>query len=174
MNNAVFFFFYNLAHQSKIIDGLVVFVAVYLPFLVVIAAGLFLLFHYKVLPSKNPVSEFITKRKDFYPFIFSAIFAFISDEALKLLVHAQRPFLALVNIHPLFPEIGYAFPSFHATFMTAIGTAVFFSSKKAGYIFLFFAFIIGVSRIVAGVHYPFDILGGFILGALVAYLAKSV
>jgi membrane-associated phospholipid phosphatase len=30
--------------------------------------------------------------------------------------------------------------------------------------------LIGVARIIAGVHFPIDILGGFCLGFLVAYL----
>jgi len=37
---------------------------------------------------------------------------------------------------------------------------------------MFFAFLIGIARIIAGVHFPIDILGGFILGAGIAYLIK--
>ena len=34
---------------------------------------------------------------------------------------------------------------------------------------MLFALVIGVARIMLGVHFPGDILGGFVLGALVAY-----
>jgi len=37
---------------------------------------------------------------------------------------------------------------------------------------MFFALLIGIARIIAGVHFPVDILGGFILGILTAYLVK--
>ena len=54
----------------------------------------------------------------------------------------------------------------------ALAFAIYFLHKQAGYWFMFFALIIGVARIMAGVHFPLDILGGFVLGALVAYLVK--
>ncbi len=41
-------------------------------------------------------------------------------------------------------------------------------------IFIFFAFIIGLARIIAGVHFPIDILGGFLFGGLIAYFLKNV
>ena len=37
---------------------------------------------------------------------------------------------------------------------------------------MFFAFLIGLVRIMAGIHFPIDILGGFILGTLTAYFVK--
>ena len=78
--------------------------------------------------------------------------------------------MVLENIRPLFPETGFAFPSGHATFFAALAISIFFLNKKVGYIFIFFALLIGLARIMAGVHFPIDILGGFILGSLVAYL----
>ena len=38
---------------------------------------------------------------------------------------------------------------------------------------MFFALLIGVARIIAGVHFPIDILGGFIIGFIVAYFIKK-
>jgi len=38
---------------------------------------------------------------------------------------------------------------------------------------MFFALLIGLARIVAGVHFPLDILGGFALGIAVAFLVKK-
>ena len=37
---------------------------------------------------------------------------------------------------------------------------------------MFFALLIGLARIMAGVHFPIDILGGFIIGSLIAFLVK--
>jgi membrane-associated phospholipid phosphatase len=54
----------------------------------------------------------------------------------------------------------------------ALAFAVFFSHKKAGYIFICFAFLIGLARITAGVHFPVDIFGGFVLGAMIACSVK--
>lgn len=69
-------------------------------------------------------------------------------------------------------ESGYAFPSGHSTAFMALATSIFLSHKRVGYLFIVFAVLIGLARIVAGVHFPLDILGGFILGAGVAYIVK--
>lgn len=103
---------------------------------------------------------------------FSGFLAYFISEILKILFHTTRPFLALPNVQALFTESSYAFPSGHATFFSALAFAIFFLHKKAGYVFICFAVLIGVARIVAGVHFPVDILGGFVLGGLVAYLLR--
>jgi undecaprenyl-diphosphatase len=78
------------------------------------------------------------------------------------------------QVHSLFAESWYSFPSGHATFFMALAVSIFLSHKKAGYLFMFFALLIGIARIIAGVHFPVDILGGFVIGALVAFFVKSV
>ena len=174
MNNEVFYFFYNFAHQSSFFDQLVVFIAVYFPYVVIILAGLFLLFHHEVLQAENPFRVFLEKKKEILTVFISGGIAVFFDLVLKFLIHAPRPFIVLNNIQNLFPETGYAFPSGHATFFMALAVSLFFLHKKAGYIFIFFAIIIGLARIIAGVHFPIDILGGFILGVVIVYLFKNI
>lgn len=170
MNETIFYFFYNLAHKSVFFDKIVVFMAVYFPFVVVILAGLFLLFHHEILKAEEPFKVFMEKKREILLVFFSAFSAYIISVILKILFHTLRPFLALPNVHALFFESGYAFPSGHATFFSALAFSIFFMHKKAGYIFMFLALLIGLARIIAGVHFPIDILGGFALGALIAYL----
>lgn len=178
MNNAIFSFFYNLAHQSAIFDKLVIFTAIYFPYAVVILAGLFLLFHHEILGAEDPYRVFMEKKKEIFSVFFSVVLAGIIVEILKVLIHNPRPFDVLSQMSTLFPETGYAFPSFHATVFSALAVSLFFLHKKAGYIFMLFALLIGLARIIAGVHFPIDILGGFILGGaiscLVAYFSKNV
>jgi undecaprenyl-diphosphatase len=173
MNNAIFFFFYNLAHQSKLFDGAVVFFAVYFPYVVVILAGLFLLFHHEVLGAENPFRVFIEKKKEILLAFLGGALAWVLAYILKILFRVPRPFDIFSQVHPLFPESGYSFPSGHATFFMALAATIFLLHKKAGYIFISFAVLIGVARIVGGVHFPSDILGGFVLGALVALFVKK-
>ena len=171
MNNQIFFFFYSLAHQSVTLDEVVVFTAETLPYVVIILAGLFLLFF---LPAQAGRKSW---RELFLVFASSGV-AYVFSKILKILIHTNRPFVEFSNVQVLGSATGFAFPSGHATFFMALAIAIFLLHKKAGYIFIIFALLIGLARIVAGVHFPVDILGGFVLGAgisyLVAYLAKNV
>ncbi len=169
MNETFFFFFYNLAHQSKILDWLIVFFAVYFPYVVAILAGLFILFHHEVLKAESPARVFWEKKKEIIAVFLSGGIAWVLAFLLKNLIIAPRPFIALIDIVSLFPETGFAFPSSHATFFSAIAFSIFFLHKKAGFVFLLFAFLIGLARITGGVHFPIDILGGFVLGFIVSY-----
>ncbi|MEK7128261.1 MAG: phosphatase PAP2 family protein [Patescibacteria group bacterium] len=164
MDNQIFFFFYNLAHQSQIFDGIVSFFAVYFIYIVIISALLYLFFYYN--------------KKEFIFLCVSLGLAWVFAKILKILFHTQRPFEMFSQVQSLFSETGYAFPSGHTMVASAIAFSIFFTHKKVGYIFIFFALLIGLARIIAGVHFPIDILGGFVLGlaagALVAYFRKNV
>jgi len=172
MNNQIFFFFYNLAHRSYFFDRLVVFIADIFPYIVVLLAIIFLLFHHEIFSSKEPFRVFKQRWKEIVLVFFSGIFAWCLSYVLKFIFCAERPFLKLQNIVPLLDKTDYSFPSGHATFFMALALAIFFSHKKAGYVFIFFALLIGIARIIAGVHFPADILEGFILGAGIVYLIK--
>ncbi len=170
MNNQIFFFFYNLAHQSISLDNIIVFFAVYFPFIVVILAGLFLLFYHEILQVKNLFRVFLEKKKEILFVFFSSFLAYIISVILKLVIHTPRPFTVFSNVQALFNESSFSFPSGHTMFFSALAFSIFFLHKKAGFVFMFFAFLIGIARITAGVHFPIDILGGFILGGAVSYL----
>ena len=164
MNTTIFFFFYNLAHQSKILDDLIIFFALYFPYVVVVLAAIFLLF--------------LHKKKEILLVFFSGALAWILAYVLKFFFHTLRPFDVFSTVRSLIPESGFSFPSGHATFFMALAVSIFFYHKKAGYVFMFFALLIGLARIIAGVHFPIDILGGFVLGGLisclVAFFRKNV
>ena len=155
MNETIFFFFYNLAHQSNFFDTVIIFFATYLIYFVIIFSLLFFLFH--------------KKWQEFILVCVSGGIAWFLAKILKILIHTDRPFNIFPQVQSLFIETGYAFPSGHTMVASAIAFALFFTHKKIGYLFMSFAFIVGLSRIIAGVHFPVDILGGFVLGFLVAF-----
>lgn len=172
MNDNIFFFFYNFAHQSVFLDGVIVFLAVYFPFLVIMVAGLFLLFHHEVLRAENPYRVFLEKKKEILLVFFSGILSWVLAHLFKFFFHLERPIEMLSQVQTLFSKTDYAFPSGHATFFTALALAIYFSHKKAGYLFMFFALLISFARVMAGVHFPVDILGGIILGIFVSFLVQ--
>lgn len=159
MNENIFLFFYNLTHQSNIFDGAVIFFGNYFPYIVILLAGAYLFFYRK-------------SWKELFIVFLSGGVAVALDVVLKHLIKAPRPFVEFGSVQTLFTESGYAFPSGHAMFFMAIAVAIFFVNKKAGYLFGFFAVLIGLARITAGVHFPEDIFGGFVLGALTAWFIQ--
>ena len=62
-----------------------------------------------------------------------------------------------------------AFPSKHSSAAFAIAFGIFLKRKKAGVLFLSLAFLVAVSRVVIGVHYPLDVLTGAFLGIIISY-----
>lgn len=75
---------------------------------------------------------------------------------------------------PIIQPDGYSYPSGHAMISTCFyGTLIYLSFRYiknqwlrnfACLFFGFIIFIIGLSRVYLGVHYPSDVLGGFMLG----------
>jgi undecaprenyl-diphosphatase len=88
---------------------------------------------------------------------------------IKELVGRSRPFV----VHPepaplLLGVVGDSFPSGHAATSVA-GAAVLTRYLPGRWPILFLlAVAIAFSRVYAGVHYPSDVLGGAVLGLLVA------
>ena len=50
-----------------------------------------------------------------------------------------------------------------------MATAIYFYNKKWGIFFFLATILITVSRVIAGIHYPSDIVGGALIGIAVAY-----
>ncbi|MEI7765665.1 MAG: phosphatase PAP2 family protein [bacterium] len=170
MNNLIFFFFYDMAHRSLFLDKFIIFCAQTLPYLVIFLAIIFLLFHHEIFSKEKPFHALAQKWKEITFVSFSVVFAWLLSIALKLFFKVPRPFLDLHNVSPLLRPADFSFPSGHSAFFMALAVAIFLYHKKIGYVFITFALLIGISRIIAGVHYPLDILGGFLFGGLVSYL----
>lgn len=99
--------------------------------------------------------------------------------SLKYLVAEPRPFLTLSNVDLLVhAEETYSFPSGHAasSFAAAFVIGCKYRLNLKGktydlfYPLMIFAAIIGFSRIYIGVHYPYDVIVGAIIGTLSGYM----
>jgi len=67
---------------------------------------------------------------------------------------------------------GFSFPSSHASnhMCLAIFLSFFFKGKHRfiGAILLLWALVVGFAQVYVGVHYPFDVFGGFLWGGIIA------
>lgn len=171
LNHSLFFFFYERAHQSPTFDSLVVFTAVWLGNILIALAALFIIFHRDSSLEPRTIASLKQKAKEALLVLVSAFAAWIVASVLKDLIGNLRPFDAFPIVRPLFPETGFSFPSGHATFFSALAVAVSFYHRKLAIAFGICAIFIGIARIIGGVHFPLDILGGFILGPIVVFFS---
>ncbi|MBW9144508.1 phosphatase PAP2 family protein [Clostridium sp. CM027] len=78
---------------------------------------------------------------------------------------------------------GYSFPSGHSSISTAIGIVLIYfilkrmKNKKIAYLLSCFIFayliLVGVSRVYVGVHYPTDVLGGWVIAILWSFISLA-
>jgi undecaprenyl-diphosphatase len=102
------------------------------------------------------------------------LLGFPQDFALKYLIHRPRPSSSLVHIDQVLR--GYSFPSGHAVFffcfygLLAVLLLIRLpnSAERNALVALCVAVIAlgGLSRVYLGEHWPSDVLGGYLLGAL--------
>lgn len=173
MNNYLFTFLHSIAFRCNFIDSLIIFFAEPFIYLFILIITLILLWESRVLSGGFDIKLIYQKSRNVINIAIATTLGYILANLLKLLIQADRPFVLFQNIQTLIPESGYAFPSGHSATIAAFAFAVFFKNKKLGYICFVAMLLIGLSRVVAGVHFPIDIIGGYVLGFLVAYLLKT-
>jgi len=142
------------------LDTLFIFFAQYFEYVLIFFLFLFLLKNFK----------------KYLPMIFQAFLAAILArgiiaEIIRYFLPRSRPFVEKsVNLLINYPSTEPSFPSGHAVFYFAIATIVYLHNKKAGLGFFIGSFLITISRVFSGIHWPLDILAGAIIGIFSGYL----
>lgn len=105
--------------------------------------------------------------------VLAALLALIFKEALSLFYFRVRPYLALPELagKNLLTDPSASFFSLHTAAGVAFAVAWWRRGfHKIGGWLLALALLMGLSRVMAGVHYPSDILGGILFGWLAAWV----
>ena len=142
-------------------------------------------------------------REIFLPCILLLIFIFGDKSGRKTVILTGISILILIPLvsitkdyierpRPLVPGIGtlmsadtnYSFPSGHSTLIVAgsITPLILYKGNKytkiLPIVLIIDAGLVSFSRIYVGVHYPFDVLGGFFLGSAISlfiiYLINNI
>jgi undecaprenyl-diphosphatase len=104
--------------------------------------------------------------------VFTVLAVAVSDWAsigLKAVFDVERPSMRYAKPNPLVtPPLDGSFPSGHAATSFAAATVLSFARPRWAPAFFLLALAIGFSRVYVGVHYPLDVVGGAVLGVVVA------
>ncbi|MBI1961342.1 MAG: phosphatase PAP2 family protein [Parcubacteria group bacterium] len=143
---------------ERLPDGLVVFLASYL----IWAFGALML----VLLWKKRA-----RARSLLPLIAGSALAYAINAALHLAVFRARPFVALeVSAIINTAHLASSFPSDHAAVAFSLAVGYVFLDKKNAWLFLAFAFMVSLGRVLAGVHFAGDVLAGAAVGVLAGVL----
>jgi len=93
---------------------------------------------------------------------------------VKTWFSVERPCHALEAVRVLQYCGVNSFPSNHSANTAAFAVYTFLFYRKSGWFIWLIPLMVGISRIYVGVHYPQDVLGGWVFGSLVAVLGYYV
>lgn len=142
---------------------LIVFAAQYLFFVSIIIVGWFF-----VTLKNNLKKKFITLS------LVSSVFTFAVAKLLGVIFNDPRPFVT-DHIRPLISHAAdNGFPSDHTLLTMVIASVVFVYNRKLGILLAVISFIVGFSRVLAGIHHPIDILGAMIIAIIAVVGTKRL
>ncbi len=158
LNTQLFVWFsqFQFTGDSLLADGPIFFLPIFL-----VSAWLYYTFYHK---DNNQRTKLL------YVF-YSCVFGVILSYTIKLFIDIDRPELYAKEATDLLlsslPE--KSFPSEHANVSMAFATGLFLAGwKKVASVFLPFALVMNLCRIIVGVHWPADILVWTLLGIIAA------
>ncbi|WP_242239572.1 undecaprenyl-diphosphatase [Bacillus cereus group sp. BfR-BA-01309] len=105
--------------------------------------------------------------------VIQAMVAFVIAEVIGKIAgefHLNyQPFAVLPNVNKLVDHtVDNSFPSDHTILFFSICFSFWLVRKKTGWLWLILAFSVAISRIWVGVHYPFDVAIGALIGCVAA------
>ncbi|WP_214328899.1 undecaprenyl-diphosphatase [Bacillus paranthracis] len=105
--------------------------------------------------------------------VIQAMVAFVIAEVIGKIAgkfHLNyQPFAVLPDVNKLVDHaVDNSFPSDHTILFFSICFSFSLVRKKAGWLWLILALCIAISRIWVGVHYPFDVAVGALIGCISA------
>ncbi|MBI5529957.1 MAG: phosphatase PAP2 family protein [Candidatus Doudnabacteria bacterium] len=166
ISNKTYLSWHKKLEENSMLKSIVVFFGLY-SLLLIYAAGLYLLV--------------LGKYKELILLLVSFVLARIIINPLVFLVYKrQRPYQKLNFVPPhnawLFSNITArynSFPSDHAASFASIAAPLVIFFPLLGGVIIIIAIFNGLSRIVLGYHYISDILAGWLVGLLAAWVAMG-
>jgi len=97
--------------------------------------------------------------------------SFLASRIVSTFYYNPRPFV----VDGLVPLLQHAadngFPSDHTLLVATVSFIVLAYNKKMGLLLLFLSVLVGLGRVLAGVHHVLDIVGSFFVAAAAVYVS---
>lgn len=161
-NTSLFFFIFDLSHQFPLLGKFMIFGS---KFMIQITFILML-----ILFIKGKTEE----RKSFLIALISLPIMFLIIGLIHIFIVEQRPFIQYELMPLINPPSGLSFPSKHSSIIATLAFSYIWYKSKWSPVFLFIMAWVGISRVFVGVHFPLDVLGGFVVGALSVFITHEI
>ncbi|MDO8566493.1 MAG: phosphatase PAP2 family protein [Candidatus Moranbacteria bacterium] len=143
-------------------DSFIIFGAQYLYLVIVIAALVYICWQPKELCWKIALCA-----------IIALPLTYIAAKIVSNFYFDPRPFV-IGQFTPLLPHAAdNGFPSDHTLLGSAVAAVIFFFHRKLGFLLFVVAFLVGVSRVFAGIHHFADIFGSMVIAAVVTSIVSQ-
>lgn len=106
--------------------------------------------------------------------LLSAAAALGTNNIIGYIYHRDRPFVAHHVIQLVQHEASASFPSNHTAAAFAVAASIWLWRRKDGWVGFVLSALLGFSRVWSGIHYPMDIIGGMIIGILIAVIINKL
>jgi len=152
MNICFFNLINGLSGKNYLLDKAMIFSAKYLIFLV----PLFLIYLF-FQKEKG--------RRDFIFILFTLAISFVASLIFYFFYFHPRPFMVDIGNKLISHKPETSFPSNHTLLVASFSFSLFILKRyKSALSFFLLAILVGFARVFCGVHFPFDIIGAFVIG----------
>jgi membrane-associated phospholipid phosphatase len=139
---------------------------------IIAAIAIFLSSPYMLIATCGPLAVVLIRKKAFAAMLTIALAMATTDainaRIIKPMIARERPCRALQDlIAPVKCNVGQSFASGHAAVAFAFAITASPTVRFGWFIFPLLAFLVALSRVLLGVHYPTDITAGAMLGAAI-------
>ncbi len=166
LNESLFTFLNNLTNRNAFLDWLFAFLARDLIYVLAVLVPILIWVYER------------NRRGRIYFALLSLLSLTFSEIILiffRYFYNNPRPFDAIEGLEPIISHVSSpSFPSGHMMRLVPLALTIYYLKPKVGAWFILGTLFMGISRVIVGVHWPLDILGGFILGGVAFYVAKFV
>ncbi len=148
----------SLAGKNPYLDAFMIFSAQYIVYIIPI----FLIYLWFGKREDKKLSLYI---------FLSVLVALLVSMSISAVYYHPRPFAMGLGTTLIYHPPDSSFPSDHTTAMFAFALPfLFFKRYKWGTVFVVLASLVGYARVFCGVHFPLDIIGGFLVALLVSLI----